>query len=119
MPTLEEANQYFTAHLEKETWEAATPEQKVGALATAEAEITSLPLRPNADPERIQKAIYEQAVFRLQTDRKRENLQAQGVKSAGIAYGPQETYGTLVYGIPLAPRAKAFLAGCFAVGVIR
>ena len=119
MPTLEGANQYFTAHLEKETWEAACPKEKAGALATAEAEIKSLPLRPNADLERIQKAIYEQAVFRLQTDRKRANLQAQSVKSANIAYGPQETYGTLVYGIPLAPRAKVFLTGCFAVGVIR
>ena len=119
MTTVEQADQYFATHLEAEIWQAATPEQKVRALATAEAEIISLPLRPNADPERIQKAIYEQAVFRLQTDRKRENLQAQGVKSAGIAYGPQETYGTLVYGIALAPRAKVFLTGCFAVGVIR
>ncbi len=117
--TVEQADQYFATHLEAETWQAATPEQKAGALATAEAEIRSLPLGPNADPEKVQKAIYEQAVFRLQTDRKRENLQAQGVNSAGIAYGPQETYGTLVYGIALAPRAKAFLTGCFAVGVIR
>lgn len=117
--TVEQADQYFEIHLEKETWNAATPEQKAGALATAEAEIISLPLSPRANPERIQKAIFEQAVFRLQTDRKRENLQAQGVKSANIAYGPQETYGTLVYGIPLAPRAKVFLTGCFAVGVIR
>ena len=119
MPTLEEANQYFTAHLEKETWEAACPKEKAGALATAEAEIKSLPLRPNADPERIQKAIYEQAVFRLQVDGKRERLQAQGVKAANIAYGPQENFGALVYGIALAPRAKLFLTGCFGVGVIR
>jgi hypothetical protein len=117
--TVEQADQYFQTHLETETWSAATPEQKAGALATAEAEIKSLPLRPNADPERIQKAIFEQAVFRLKVDSKRENLQAQGVKSAGIAYGPQETYGTLVYGIVLAPRAKLFLTGCFGVGVIR
>ena len=117
--TVEQADQYFQTHLETETWSAATPEQKAGALATAEAEIRSLPLRPDADPERIQKAIHEQAVFRLQTDSKRENLQAQGVKSAGIAYGPQENYGVLTYGIALAPRAKAFLTGCFAVGVIR
>ena len=117
--TVEQADQYFETNLEKETWNAANPEEKARALATAEAEIISLPLSPWANPERIQKAIYEQAVFRLQTDRKRENLQAQGVNSAGIAYGPQETYGTLVYGIPLAPRAKVFLTGCFAVGVIR
>lgn len=117
--TVEQADQYFEIHLESATWQAASLEQKAGALATAEAEIRSLPLRPNADPERIQKAIYEQAVFRLKVNGKRENLQAQGVKSAGIAYGPQETYGTLVYGIALAPRAKVFLTGCFAVGVIR
>ena len=116
--TAEQADQYFQTHLESATWKAATPEQKAGALATAEAEINSLPLN-QANREKIQKAIFEQAVFRLQTDRKRENLQAQGVKSANIAYGPQETYGTLVYGIPLAPRAKVFLTGCFAVGVIR
>lgn len=119
MTTVEQADQYFQTHLETETWGAATPEQKAGALATAEAEIISLPLSPRANPERIQKAIFEQAVFRLKVDGKRENLQAQGVNSAGIAYGPQETYGTLVYGIALAPRAKAFLTGCFAVGVIR
>ena len=117
--TVEQADQYFETHLEKETWEAACPKEKAGALATAEAEIISLPLSPRANPERIQKAIFEQAVFRLKVDGKRENLQAQGVNSAGIAYGPQETYGTLVYGIALAPRAKAFLTGCFAVGVIR
>lgn len=117
--TVEQADQYFETHLEKETWEAASPEQKAGALATAEAEITSLPLSPRANPERIQKAIFEQAVFRLQIDGKRERLQAQGVKSAAIAYGPQENYGVLMYGVALAPRAKAFLTGCFAVGVIR
>lgn len=118
--TVDGADIYFQVHLESSKWAAATPEQKAGALATAEAEINSLPLQKNeALQARINSAIFEQAVFHLKRDVKREELQAQGVTMAGINDGFYEHYGTLTYGIALAPRAKLLLRGCFAVGVIR
>jgi len=119
-PEVEQANKYFEIHLEAETWSQAKPEQKAGALKTAKQEITSLPIHISpANEDRIQDAIYEQALFRLRVNTKRELLQAQGVTSANIAYGPQEQYGDLMFGVPLAPRAKLLLTGCYALGVIR
>lgn len=118
MPTLEEANQYFETHLDKAVWEAADDPTKTALLATAEAEINSLPLKPTITDEIKNKAIFEQAIFRAKFGDKRENIQAHGVKSVSISGGASESYVPLVFGIPLAPRAKLFLTGWFQVGAI-
>ena len=115
---LEKANLYFATHLSKAIWAAANEETKTALLAMAAEEINSLPLRPTIDPERKNKAIFEQALFRLIGSEKRENLQAQGVKSIAINGGAAETYAPLMFGIPLAPRAKLYLMGWFQMGAI-
>ena len=115
---LEEANQYFATHLDKETWEAADELTKTALLTTAEAEISSLPLRAAIDPERKNKAIFEQAIFRAKFGDKRENIQAHGVKSVSVNGGASESYAPLMFGVPLAPRAKLFLVGQFQLGAI-
>jgi osmotically-inducible protein OsmY len=118
---LTSANSYFATHLDKITWTAATDDAKVGALTTAEMEISTLPINLNSaqTQSKIVIAVYEQAVWRLRSNSKREDLQAQGVKSVRNPSGVAESYGILTYGIPLAPRAKAVLNGCWAIGAIR
>lgn len=118
MPTLEEATAYFATHLDKTVWTEAGEETQTALLATAEAEINSLPLRPTITDELKNKAIFEQAIFRAKFRDKRENIQAHGVKSVSISGGASESYVPLVFGIPLAPRAKLFLTGWFQVGAI-
>lgn len=118
MPTLEQAAAYFATHLDKAIWMEAEEETQTALLATAEAEINSLPLKPTITDEIRNKAIFEQAVFRLKHGDKRENIQAHGVKSVSISGGASESYAPLIFGIPLAPRAKLFLTGWFQVGAI-
>lgn len=118
MPTLEEATAYFATHLDKTVWTEAGEETQTALLTTAEAEINSLPLKLTITDELKNKAIFEQAVFRLKYGDKRESIQAQGVKSVSISSGASESYAPLVFGIPLAPRAKLFLTGWFQVGAI-
>lgn len=118
MPTPEEANQYFATHLSKTAWETADEPTKVAMLTMAAEEINNLPLKATIDPERKNKAIFEQAIFRLKYGDKRENIQAHGVKSVSISGGASESYAPLVFGISLAPRAKLFLVGQFRLGAI-
>lgn len=118
MPTLEEATAYFATHLDKVVWEEAGEETQTALLTTAEAEIKSLPLKPTITDELKNKAIFEQAIFRLKYGDKRESIQAHGVKSVSIPGGASESYAPLVFGIPLAPRAKLYLTGWFQVGAI-
>jgi hypothetical protein len=119
MPTLEEATTYFTTHMDKAIWEEAGEEKQTALLTTAEAEINSLPLKPTITDEIKNKAIFEQAIFRLKYGDKRESLKAQGVNMMGITGGFYEHYNVyLVYGVALAPRAKLFLTGWFQVGAI-
>jgi hypothetical protein len=117
---LTSANNYFATHLDEATWTAATDDQKIAALTTAEMEISSLPISNSVQAlSKCLIAIYEQAVWRLRTSTKREDLQSQGVKSVRNPSGVAETYGAMTYGIPLAPRAKAALNGCWVIGAIR
>lgn len=118
MPTLEQAAAYFATHLDKAIWMEAEEETQTALLATAEAEINSLPLKPTITDEIKNKAIFEQAIFRLKYGDKRESLKAQGVNMMGITGGFYEHYNVLVYGVALAPRAKLFLTGQFQVGAI-
>lgn len=119
MPTLADATAYFATHLDNSIWVATEEPTKTAALMTAVDEIGALPLRPSI-PEQIKnKAIFEQAIFRLKYSDKRENLQAQGVKSVSVSGGASESYTPLLYGIPVAPRAKTCLIGWFALGAIR
>jgi len=118
MPTLSEANLYFETHLSKTVWEAADESTRTALLTTAAAEINSLPLKTTIDPGRKNKAIFEQALFRLVVSDKRESLRAQGVKSISIHGGASETYASPMFGISLAPRAKLFLMGQFQLGAI-
>ena len=118
MPTLSEANQYFATHLSKTAWEAVDEQTRTALLRTAENEINSLPLKTTIDPGRKNKAIFEQALFRLAVSDKRESLRAQGVKSISIHGGASETYASPMFGISLAPRAKLFLMGQFQLGAI-
>ena len=114
------ANNYFNTHLDKAIWTTATDDKKIAALSAAEMEINSLPISNSAQTASKRLiAIYEQAVWRLRAGSKREDLQAQGVKSVRNPSGVAETYGAMTYGIPLAPRAKAALNGCWAIGAIR
>jgi hypothetical protein len=117
---LTSANNYFTTHLDKSTWNAATDDEKIAALTTAEIEVSSLPLSNSALAlSKRMIAIYEQAVWRLRIGTKREDMQAQGVKRVSISGGISEEFGIPMYGINLAPRAKAVLNGCWALGAIR
>jgi hypothetical protein len=118
MATVTGADTYFTTHLDKATWEAAGDTSKANVIETASLEINSLPLRRNIADELKDKAIYEQAVFRLKYSDKRENLQVQGVKSISISGGASEFYAQSVFGVPLAPRAKLLLTGWFALGAV-
>ncbi len=118
MPTLEQAVTYFSTHLDNATWTAADEPTKTALLTAAEVEINSLPLKAMITNELKNKAIFEQAIFRLKYGDKRENVQAHGVKSVSISGGASESYTQLVFGIPLAPRAKLFLTGQFQVGAI-
>jgi len=119
MSELTEATTYFTTHLDNSIWTAAADPVKTAALTTAEAEINALPLRSTIPEETKNKAIFEQAMFRLKYSDKRESLQAQGVKSVSVSGGASESYAKLMFGISVAPRAKMFLIGWFAVGAIR
>jgi hypothetical protein len=116
MASVEGANTYFATHLDKSIWEASTV--KEAAIATAGQEINSLPLKSTIPEERKDRAIYEQAIFRLKYGDKRENIQAQGAKSIGISGGVSESFVQPVFGVPLAPRAKLFLMGWFQLGAI-
>lgn len=118
MASVEGANAYFATHLDKTDWDAATADVKVGAIETASLEINSLPLKSTIPDDLKDKAIYEQAIFRLKYGEKREAIQAQGVKAIGISGGVSESLSQLVFGIPLAPRAKLFLTGWFRLGAI-
>ncbi|NLW45829.1 MAG: hypothetical protein GXY86_00590 [Firmicutes bacterium] len=117
---LTSVNNYFNTHLDKATWTAAADDEKTAALSTAEMEINSLPISNSAlAASKRQIAVYEQAVWRLRTGTRREDLQAQGVKSVRNPSGVAETYGIPTFGIPLAPRARAALNGCMSLGAIR
>lgn len=118
MVTVETATEYFANHLEQAIWTATTLEQQRAAITTAEMEINSLPLKDQIPEEVKNKAIYEQALFRLKYGEKREAIQAQGVKSVSISGGVSESFTQLVFGIPLAPRAKLLLMGWFQLGAI-
>jgi hypothetical protein len=118
MASVTDANTYFGTHLDKTAWEAAGDVMKAGAIGTAAMEINSLPLRKTITDELKDKAIYEQAIFRLKYGDKREDIQAQGVKSISISGGVSESFAQSVFGVPLAPRAKLFLMGWFQLGAI-
>jgi hypothetical protein len=118
MATVAGADTYFATHLDKVAWEAASNTLKAGAIETAILEINSLPLRKIIADELKDKAIYEQAIFRLKYSDKRENLQAHGVKSVSVSGGVSESFAQLVFGVPLAPRAKLLLTGWFALGAV-
>jgi hypothetical protein len=75
-------------------------------------------LKSTITDELKDKAIYEQAIFRLKYGDKREGIQAQGVKSIGISGGVSESFAQPVFGVSLAPRAKLFLTGWFQLGAI-
>jgi hypothetical protein len=126
--TVEGANTYFTKHLESAKWAVLTPEQKEAAIAMAQSDIDSLPLKKQlinnavADvmPEDTKNAmIYEQALFLTVITSDRQNLQAQGVTSDSVSGVASETYRKLSFGIALAPRAKAKATGYWALGAVR
>lgn len=116
--TVEVADTYFQAHLDSAKWAALTPEQKAGALAMAQGDINSLPLRSTMPEATKDTMIYEQALFLSIITSDRQNLQAQGVVSAAISGGASETYKKLTFGVALAPRAKVKAIGYWALGAI-
>lgn len=128
--TVEGANTYFTTHLDSAKWTALTTPQKAGAIATAQAEINSLPLRKKLAVDGItlidvipettkDKMIYEQALFLVLTTQDRQNLQAQGVKSVAISGGASETFSKTMFGVALAPRVRLLANGYWALGAIK
>lgn len=116
--TVEGADTYFQTHLDSAKWATLTPERKAGAIATAQGDINSLPLRSSIPEATKDTMIYEQALFLAVIASDRQNLQAQGVASAAISGGASETYKKLTFGVALAPRAKVKATGYWALGAI-
>lgn len=103
--TVEEANAFFAATLNSDAWDEADDTKKEKALKMATRQIDRLPFAgrkldinqslefprtttnlPFTDgiPDAITYATCEQALFLLQGGNKRQELQAQGVKSYSL-----------------------------------
>jgi len=106
MADLAGANSYFAERLKSEAWEAASDADKSKALATAERQLE--PYRTRTDPTSFAFAVYEQAIWLLQAD-KRAELQQAGVISAGIG-DVSETYRPR-HDPNIAPKAWMFIRG--------
>ncbi len=102
------ADTYFTTRLNSASW-WLTGTAKEAALTTAYNDLNDCGLFvfPSTATDAMKRMQYEQALFILVATRaaeKRLAIQAHGVKSAGVV---KETYGDMLPGIPIAPRAKA------------
>lgn len=108
-----DADEYFETRLRSAAWSAASEEVKLAALTTAQADIEACAdFTFDADAEVIaaqQNAVCEQALYLLQDEdqERRQSLQAQGVKEAGMA---KEVYTGAPAGVVIAPRARLLLA---------
>ena len=110
MPSLAAANDYFSKRLWTKEWDDSNDEKRKSALAHAQREIDALNCSSKMSREDYEKAIYEQAIFLLNLgpeDRKRLNLQAQGVQSVNISQSVSETY--VSNGIAYAPTVHHFI----------
>jgi hypothetical protein len=72
------AKQYFSNRLNSQAWDNASEEDKQKAISTANMQLDSF--RFKVDNTRFNYAIYEQAIWLLQGD-KRAELQQSGVTS--------------------------------------
>ncbi len=107
MLNLADANSYFKERLYTDEWDNSNDNKKKAALSQAQREIDDLGISKFFSPEDYQRAIFEQALFLLELgpeDRKRLNLQAQGVQSINISGSISEAY--VLNGTPYAPAVK-------------
>lgn len=92
---LNEAENYFAKRLWTDEWDNADDNKKETALSHAKREIDALSFSQKLDTEDYKKAIFEQTIFLLnlsEEDRKRINLQSQGVTQIDINQAISETY---------------------------
>ena len=111
MATLSAANTYFQNRLWTDQWDNSSDTKKETALAHAEGEINSLSVASKLSNSDYNRAVYEQTLFLLNLgpeDRKRLNLQSQGVKSISISGSVSETY--VLNGIPYASIIQSLIS---------
>jgi hypothetical protein len=104
MPTLSEAERYYSERLWTENWEDANENTRKTALAHAKKDIDNLSSSSKFSTEDYKKAVFEQAIFLLDLgpeDLKRLSLQAQGVKSISLDKSVSENY--VINGTAYAP----------------
>ncbi|SDI95784.1 hypothetical protein SAMN04515654_12123 [Halanaerobium congolense] len=107
MPTIAGADAYFSRRLWTSEWDDSNAEKKKAALAHAQREVDSLSFSSRMSREDYSRAVFEQAIFLLNLgpeDRKRLNLQAQGVQSINISQSVSEAY--ILNGIAYAPTVQ-------------
>lgn len=95
MPTIDAANTYFSERLWTSEWDDSSNEKKKAALSHAQREVETLNFSSRMSREDYNKAVFEQTIFLLNLgpeDRKRLNLQAQGVQSINISQSVSEAY---------------------------
>ena len=95
MPTITEADNYFSERLWTDEWDSADDLKKNTALKHAKKEIDALNFSTKLSTEDYKKAIFEQTIFLLNLgpeDLKRLNLQAQGVTDVNVSKAVSESY---------------------------
>jgi hypothetical protein len=116
MATVAQANAYFSERLNTEVWDAADDPTKTKALAQAERQLE--PYRNRVDGTRFLYAVYEQALWFLQGD-KRAELQQAGVQGFSIG-SASEQFDTKGRDPNIAPQAWVYLRdGGVKVGQLR
>ena len=95
MPTIAAADTYFAKRLWTEEWDNADDQKKEAALAHAQREVDALNFSSKMSSKDYNVVVFEQTIFLLNLgpeDRKRLNLQAQGVQSIDISQSVSEAY---------------------------
>lgn len=106
--TIAQATEYFTERMHTDAWDAANDSNKTKALVQAQRQLESYRCRVNSSAG-YSYAVYEQALWLLQGD-KRAELQQAGVQGFSVG-SMSERFNTKGRDPNIAPQAWAMLRG--------